>query len=210
MGNDVAAHLKSSLCAGSLVLFSVVSAGATEICVKCTGPDASYACIVKASSAGMMDTAAKLYCITALAKSGPHASCSIDRNTTPPCQGERKELPLPSAIEGALGEPSPDPSAPAANAPVPSPGTAPSAPPLNGAAPAEQPPSGSLANVPPKTVQEMVEKSAQSAGDDITQSQKSAGDAAKTAGTALQKAGSAVGAAAKASWKCLSSFFSNC
>jgi hypothetical protein len=43
-----------------------------------------------------------------------------------------------------------------------------------------------------------------------SETSKSAGNAAKSAGTALQKAGSAVGAAAKTSWKCLSSFFSKC
>jgi hypothetical protein len=56
----------------------------------------------------------------------------------------------------------------------------------------------------------MVEKSAKSAGDGISQTQETAGKAAKSASTALEKAGSAVGGAAKSSWKCLSSFFSNC
>jgi hypothetical protein len=208
MGSDVANYLKSSLCAGLLVAFSAVSAGATEICVKCTGPDASYACIVNASAASMMDTAAKLYCITALAKSGPHASCAIDRNTKPPCQGARKELPLPSAIEGALGEPSPHGSEPAANAPAATPASKASLSEPPGAT--EQAPAGAVSNAPPKTVQEMMEKSAQSAGNSFAQTQKSAGDAAKSAGTALEKAGTAVGNAAKTSWKCLSSFFSNC
>jgi hypothetical protein len=56
----------------------------------------------------------------------------------------------------------------------------------------------------------MVEKSAKSAGAGLNETQKSAGEAAKSASTALEKAGSAVGGAAKNSWKCLSSFFSNC
>jgi phage-related tail protein len=63
---------------------------------------------------------------------------------------------------------------------------------------------------PPKTVQEMVEKSAKSAGNSINETQKTAGAAAKSASTALEKAGSAVGGAAKSSWECLSSFFSKC
>jgi hypothetical protein len=54
----------------------------------------------------------------------------------------------------------------------------------------------------------MVEKSPVSAS--LAETQKTAGNAAKSAGTALEKAGSAVGSAAKTSWKCLSSFFSNC
>jgi hypothetical protein len=59
-------------------------------------------------------------------------------------------------------------------------------------------------------MQELVEKSAKSAGDGISNTQKSASEAAKSASTALEKAGSAVGDAAKSSWRCLSSFFSNC
>jgi len=56
----------------------------------------------------------------------------------------------------------------------------------------------------------MVEKSAKTAGAGLSDTQKSAGEAAKSASTALGKAGAAVGGAAKSSWKCLSSFFSNC
>jgi hypothetical protein len=77
-------------------------------------------------------------------------------------------------------------------------------PPPDGAPPPER----AAGDKPPKTVQEMVEKSSVSAG--LAETQKTAGNAAKSAGTALEKAGSAVGSAAKTSWKCLSSFFSNC
>jgi hypothetical protein len=65
-------------------------------------------------------------------------------------------------------------------------------------------------DAPPKTVQEMMENGAKSAGDGFSETQKSAGKAAKSTTTALEKAGLAVGSAAKTSWKCLSSFFSNC
>jgi hypothetical protein len=71
-------------------------------------------------------------------------------------------------------------------------------------------PEDAVGDTPPKTVEEMMEKSAKSAGDSFAQTQKSAGDVAKSASTALGKAGSAVGNAAETSWKCLSSFFSNC
>jgi len=56
----------------------------------------------------------------------------------------------------------------------------------------------------------MMENGAKSAGDGFSETQKSAGKAAKSTTTALEKAGLAVGSAAKTSWKCLSSFFSNC
>lgn len=193
---------RSSLCVASLVLFSG-TAGAAELCVKCSGPDASYDCVVNGS--GSADTVTKLYCITALAKVGPHASCAIDRNSVSPCQGERKEFTIPAGIDGALG------GAPQKDASTGAPEVAPN----NGVIPAgvpehpnEQPSQHAASDAPPKTVQEMVEKSSVSAS--LAETQKTAGKAAKSAGTALEKAGSAVGTAAKTSWKCLSSFFSNC
>jgi hypothetical protein len=188
----------------SCALFTT-AAVAAEICVKCTGPDANYDCVVNKS--GPVDTVTKLYCITALAKAGPHASCSIDRNTTAPCQGERREYTIPAGLDGALGGGAPQQEAnapatnsPTANAPVIPPSA--TVPPNNaaGTSPDQQPPQ-TTSDTPPKTVQEMMEKSDTS---------KSAGNAAKSATTALQKAGSAVGSAAKTSWKCLSSFFSKC
>ena len=197
--------LRSSLCAASLALLST-SVAAAEICVKCSGPDANYDCVVNGSSAA--DTVTKLYCITALAKAGPHASCAIDRNSTAPCQGQRKEFAIPAALDGALGGAPQQDSATENTGPVtPPPGTSVSAVAPDGAEPIPQ---EAVSAAPPKTVQEMVEKGAKSAGDSFTQTQKSAGNAAKSASTALGKAGSAVGSAAKTSWKCLSSFFSNC
>lgn len=193
--------MKSRLCVASLVLLSG-TAGAAEICVKCTGPDASYDCIVNGSASA--DTVTKLYCITALAKVGPHASCAIDRNSVSPCQGERKEFTIPASIDGPFGG-GPDRDA-STGAPEVSP---------SGVAPVagqghvdEQSSPQPASEAPPKTMQEIVEKSPVSAS--LAETQKTAGNAAKSAGTALEKAGSAVGSAAKTSWKCLSSFFSNC
>jgi hypothetical protein len=188
------------------------TAQTAEICVKCTGPDANYDCVVNKS--GPADTVTKLYCITALAKAGPHASCAIDRNSVAPCQGERKEFTIPAAFDGVLGgaqqqeASSPDPTPPAADAAEASPGEMklPKGTVLQDQTSLQETPN----EAPPKTVQEMVEKGAKSASNSIAETQKSAGNAAKTATTALEKAGSAVGSAAKTSWKCLSSFFSNC
>jgi hypothetical protein len=216
------------LCAGAFVLLAASAASATEICVKCSGPDASYACVVNTSSNGTIDTVTKLFCITALAKAGPHASCTVDRSTTAPCQGQRKEFAIPAVLDVGSDEPQqhdaaapPGSAAPVAGSATPG---APQASPAaaaagSGAGDAAHNPSNdqSLAPAheaatepPPKTVQEMLEKSSKSAGDGIADTQKSAGDAAKSAGSALAKAGTAVGDAAKNSWKCLSSFFSNC
>lgn len=198
--------IKSQLCVAALVLVSGTS-GAADICVKCTGPDASYDCVVNGSAPA--DTVTKLYCITALAKVGPHASCAIDRASVSPCQGERKEFTIPASIDGPFG------GGPEQNANAGAPVLPPNGAPTNGVTPVtgqepsgEQPPPQTANDAPPKTMKEMVEKSPVSAS--LAETQKTAGDAAKSAGTALEKAGSAVGSAAKTSWKCLSSFFSNC
>ncbi len=210
-------RFKSLLSIGILALTAATSADATELCVKCTDPDASYACIVGNTSNATIDTVAKLYCITALAKSGSHASCLVDRTAKAPCPGERKELPLASLLDAAGDDDQPQDTAKAAKGEhvQGAQGTgAPQTPPaaqVGSATPGHDQPSAPAVNdAPPKTVQEMVEKSAKSAGDGLSQTQKSAGEAAKSATTALEKAGSAVGGAAKNSWKCLSSFFSNC
>jgi hypothetical protein len=206
----VNAHIRTLTNAGILTLLASVPTQATELCVKCTGPAASYACIVGGSGNATLDTVAKFYCITALAKAGSHASCSIDRAINPPCPGERKELPIPTFLDGAEGGDRPQEAGAArpsptvmgtreANAPPSEPRTGTDAPQPDQAGPRPN-------DQPPKTVQEMVEKSAKSAGASLSQTQK----AATSASTALEKAGSAVGGAAKSSWKCLSSFFSNC
>jgi hypothetical protein len=209
LGAAVIIGLKSGLSV-ALLAFLATNVEAAEMCVKCTGPDASYDCVVNNSSP--IDTVTKLYCITALAKEGPHASCAIDRNSTGPCQGARKEFTIPASTNEGLGAPGQQ----NAGAPIPSSpdGTAVAAP-SGGMAPGDQPPVGEppdqdVSNAPPKTVQEMVEKGTKSASDSFAKTQKTAGNAAKSAGSALENAGSAVGNAAKTSWKCLSSFFSNC
>ena len=204
----MAVGIKSALYAGAATLLSASVVASAEICVSCTGPDAKYTCVVNMSTAGTIDTVVKLYCITALAKAGPHSSCAIDRNTKAPCQGARKELPLPGALEQALDSsqqlqtalPPVTSSPPGAPGAVPAPsGAAPRAAADDGSHPGQE----AAKEGPPRTVQEMMENGAK--GDGF-----SPGKAAKSTTTALEKAGSAVGDAAKTSWKCLSSFFSNC
>ena len=210
---------QSSIEIAAFLVLWAAAANASELCVKCTGPDASYACVVNGTSSATIDTVAKLYCITSLAKAGAHASCSIDRTMTAPCPGERKELPVPAMLENGGSDDQSQPNAPdltkAGGAPAPAgsePQEAPAAAsqPESAGAPHDQTQGATANEPPPKTVQEMVERSAKSAGAGLSDTQKSAGEAAKSTSTALEKAGAAVGGAAKNSWKCLSSFFSNC
>jgi hypothetical protein len=191
-------YRQAFLYAGLCACTHTASAQATEICVKCSGPDASYACVVNAQGGRLAaDGAVKLYCITALAQSGPHQSCAIDRNSVAPCQGIRKELPIPT-LDADDDAPASPPAAKTEATPA-APAT--TAKKEADAAPATVP--QDEATGPPKTVQEMVEKSAQSATAGVEKANKSVGDG-------LKNAGNAVGDAAKKTWKCLSSLFSDC
>lgn len=187
-----------ALAAGSML--SVASAASTnEYCVRCTGPDQTYTCAFDGAPASL-DAGLKLYCITALAQSGPHASCAIDRNASTPCSGERKLLPLPEALQSAQTDPE---------------GGGGRLPPLPQHKPEVAPPQNNVADpaadgqqsseskepqaepaakpeAPPRTVEEMVVKGTKSASESIAKSGEKASDAAKS------------------TWKCLTSLFSNC
>ena len=212
---------------------------AAELCVACTGPDARYACEIDGAGE-TPDSRLTLYCMTELAKAGGHASCSVERAKSAPCQGEKKLLanPNPGGIPsdsaaGVIDAPAAatsDVTAPSAPKPA-DPLTATDAPaPLPASQPAitEIPKSGTppqTAGQPktaaeleavaePKTVEEMVKKGTETAGQELQDGGKAAGEAAgnvaQSAGGALSKAGKAVGDAAKKTWTCITSLFGSC
>ncbi len=204
-------------------LLSIVAAGAArgqELCVRCSEPSATYRCAVDASAgptANASTPGLQLLCITELARQGGHAICAVERTASGACDGILRvvaptaAMPLGEGIakggEGAGKPPGADAGPPRA---------------------AGISPGGD----PPRTVEEMVEKSqiaqktglqqagktiaktADAAGEVVTGTAKAAGDVvtgtAKTAGGAVGKAGSAVGNAAKKSWDCLTSLFKDC
>jgi type IV secretory pathway VirB10-like protein len=187
-----------------LALFAPVAAAAagTAYCVSCEGPAAHYACSFDGAAVDANDASLKLLCITELAKSGKHASCSVDRKQPSPCPGDLKVMALPdghpSAVQPATAAPA-NPSKPTAEptqaAPLPKP--------VNETAVEKT-------EAPPKTVQEMVEKGTSNTGKVLEKTGETAADAAKTTGSAVEKAGKAVGDAAKKTWTCITSLFGNC
>lgn len=215
----------TAVLAGAAGLLTCGAGGisAAEFCVTCEGPEAHYACTFDGTSAGPGDAGLKLYCITELAKSGKHASCSVDRTEATPCAGDVKVLAMP---EGLSPPPqtanSPESNTPAAD-------TATSSPPSAKTGPEN---ANALPEAPPKTVQEMVEKGTASAGktlekggDTIVETAKSTGGAidkagktvgetvvetAKSTGGVIDKAGKAVSDGAKKTWTCITSFFGDC
>ncbi len=215
------------------------TARAAELCVACTGPDARYACVIDGAGEAP-DSRLTLYCMTELAKAGGHASCSVERAKSAPCQGDKKLLanpnpggiPSDSAAEAiaapdaatsegtapALPKPADPLTATQAPAPLPAGQPAVTEIPKSGTPPqtAEQPKTAiePEAVKEPKTVEEMVKKGTETAGKELQDGGKAAseaaGNVAQSAGGAVSKAGKAVGDAAKKTWTCITSLFGSC
>lgn len=171
-------------------LFAVAPAvEAAEYCVTCTEPAGMYACVVAGTPADAPANAREqLVCISEIAKSGGHGSCSVPRSAPKPCPGVMKIVQAPAAAPGEPGAVGPAEGA----AEVP-PGTA---------APAEGEPAPETVvppAAPPKTVEELAKKTVQSSKENL-----------EKAGENVGKAGSAVGEAAKKTWHCITSLFSDC
>jgi hypothetical protein len=189
-----------------LTLATGFAAQAAEYCVSCVSPDVSYRCEVGGPDA-KADPRGWLLCITELARTGGHESCSVERNAAPPCPGVHKVLAAP---EG------PPVEAPPVEAAVPPPDPPPKLP--NDAAAVEK---AGANKKGPRTVEELASDTydaskdgLKKAGESVSSSAQKAGEAvtdtAKSAGEKIGEAGSAVGGAAKKTWDCLKSLFQDC
>ena len=70
---------------------------AQDYCVTCTGPDAKYHCVIGGdASVAARSSRGQMLCITQLAQSGGHASCSVSRTTTEPCEGKLRTVMFPT------------------------------------------------------------------------------------------------------------------
>jgi hypothetical protein len=192
---------------------------ASEYCVVCAGPDATYRCQVGgvAPTGRETDPRLQLLCISEIAKSGAHDSCSIDRKATSAgageaCPGELRVIaapigPPPGATPAAVdapglppgdpslgpqGEPHIDPADPAAEA-----------------APQKDKVPQTMEELAGQTVKNSKEN-LQKAGDAIGGTGNAIAGGAKQAGEKIGDAGSAVGTAAKKTWNCLASLFNDC
>ena len=184
---------------------------AAEYCVTCAGPAAMYACAVEGDAADApINPRMQLLCIQELARQGGHETCSVPRSAPQPCPGVMRMVaapadvaPIPSAAQpanaGPAAAPSPGEGQEAAQEPAPAP-----------EADAGNIPAAGGKKKEPRTVEELAaqtveasKKGLQKAGDAVTGTAEKAGDK-------VGEAGSAVGTAAKKTWHCLSSFFSEC
>lgn len=192
----------TAFAAASVALYATPSIAA-EFCVTCEGPAAHYKCVLPGPAADPGDARLKIWCMTELAKSGSHASCTVDRQAQTACQGDVKQLALPGGY--TIDTP------PASNA-----AAAPTLPPDRPVAPAagdaQQPAQTVVPKTqnPPATVKEAVEKGVQSTEKAIVDTESAAADAAKATGSTVEKAGQAVSSAAKKTWHCITSLFGDC
>ena len=79
----------------------IAHAGATEFCVTCTGPEASYRCTFAGEPGNGLSAGLQLHCISTLAREGHHQSCAVSRATQTPCGGALKVLALPEVSPGS-------------------------------------------------------------------------------------------------------------
>ena len=168
------------------------SAWAAEYCVSCTGPEASYRCAIEGTPEGPgADPRSQLLCITTLANTGGHESCSVTRNSA----GANSGL-CPGTLKVV--------TAPAGDLPPLPPGLDPNS---AAASPAEPPPAGGS---PPQTVEEFAGETVKSSKEGLQNAGKAISGTAEKTGESIGNAGSAVGNAAKKTWNCLKSLFSEC
>lgn len=187
----------------ALALALSAGAVAQEYCVTCTGPDATYRCLIGGeASAAARTSRGQFLCITELAKAGGHASCSAARGQATPCSGETR------TVMFSLGDPAASPLE--ATAPLP-PGQQPANPPPAVAAPLapgqELPP---VALPPPGQPPVPHQAPAETGTAPAEPKPNMVEDLANKTGKAVSDTGKAVGGAVKKSWDCVASLFGDC
>jgi|SRR5215470_18815298 len=78
-----------------LVLLLALGAGSAdgqEFCVACSDPPGIYRCIIDAAQP-RGGQSLQMLCVTAMAKEGGHATCSVKRGTVFDCDGAVKRIP---------------------------------------------------------------------------------------------------------------------
>jgi hypothetical protein len=173
---------------GVLAGLAAGRAEAQEYCVACSEPNALYRCVIDGAQP-RGGQSLQMLCVTAMAKAGGHATCSVKRGTVFECDGAVKRVPwaalnAPPPPDAAQPQPwavqvAPKPEPAASSVHVPTPAPAP-------AAPAPAP------DAPPQTVLELAKRANE-----------------KTAAQ-MKKAGETVKDATKKTWDCMLSFFTRC
>jgi hypothetical protein len=122
-----------------------------------------------------------MLCVTAMAKEGQHATCSVKRGTVFDCDGAVKHVPWAALDAGQQ----PDAPQPLSAQPPPRPAPA--------ATPSPAP------EAPPKTMLDLAKQANEKTAEQM-----------KKAGESVQQAGETMKQATKKTWDCVFSFFTRC
>ena len=140
--------------------FSVLArAEGQEYCVTCTEPSAVYRCIIEGAKPGGAQPL-QMFCTTAMAKMGRHATCSVKGGTVFDCDGQVKRIPW-----SAQPAPQPGPSQETGKRPA-------------GPDPVQ----------PPQTVEEMARRANQKTAEQLSDANEKLKDKAKSLGENLGEA----------------------
>ncbi len=200
----------ASIIAGIFLLIAqTTTVAAVEFCVRCDNPPGTYTCAIDQAAGGAPPAGSQFQCISEIARSRGHGTCSVTKRDQGPCGGELVVM-SPDAPPAA-GIP---PTQPADLHPDEMPGldsddgndwgetdvqtTNPDAP-IDPDTQMSDPPTqhadqqnNDKPKGEPKTVVELAERTAESSKEGIS------------------NAGKAIGSAAKKTWDCISSLFFEC
>ncbi len=165
-------------------------AAAQEFCVSCEGPNAVYRCVLEGIGPEQAQPL-KVVCVSTLAKTYNHATCSVRGGTVFDCNGPIKRINAQGRIPSAPDGSKPDP-----------------------VVVVEPPKPVPLDNEPPQTVEEMAKRMNKSAGEGVQKTGTAIGEGVQKTGsaigTAFKKTGDAIGGAVKKTWTCMTTLFKTC
>ena len=188
----------------ALVLFlPLLSAHAlaAEYCVTCANPAAMYRCVIANTPEGLgSNPREQLACITELAKSGNHETCTASKSAPVPCPGITQTVTAPAEVTPKLSGEVPADASTATGE------IDPSAVDTGDAATEIEPAKPQV----PRTVEELAGQTVKSTKEGLKKAGEAVGDTASKAGEKIGTDGEAVGGAAKKTWNCITSFFSDC
>ena len=164
---------------GLLVTLLIGAAEAQEYCVACSEPTGLYRCVIDGAQP-RGGQSLQMLCVTAMAKEGGHATCSVKRGTVFDCDGAVKRIPW-AALETGPQPMTPQPPV----APPPKPATV--------TAPTPAP------DAPPQTMVDLAKQANEKTAEQV-----------KKAGESVKQAGESVKEATKKTWDCVFSLFTRC
>jgi hypothetical protein len=165
---------------GSLVMSAAGQAAAQEYCVACSEPHGLYRCVIDGAQP-RGGQSLQMLCVTAMAKDGKHATCSVKRATVFECDGAVKHVPWAALEIGQQPEAALPPPIPPAPKPAPA------------ATPSPAP------NAPPQTMVDLAKQANEKTAEQV-----------QKAGQSVKQAGETVKEATKKTWDCVFSFFTRC